>query len=261
MTSFKYTAATLALLLTSGLAQSATTTTQPAQPMKTLSGADCPVAGSVAEDLIPAECKTEATGTTATTAQPESTTATTTELPQQDNAAPAVQPESTAATTTEVPKQDTATPAVQPESTAATTTEVPKQDTATPAVQPESTAATTTEVPKQDNVATTAADDPAAANVNMGNAVLASQFMGQTVYSTGNESVGEINDIVMNKELANVVAIIGVGGFLGIGEKDVAIPIDELTAVKDENNNLRLTIAATKEQLEAAPAFDRTALK
>ena len=85
--------------------------------------------------------------------------------------------------------------------------------------------------------------------------------MGQAVYSTGNENVGEINDLVMSKDLNTVVAIVGVGGFLGMGEKDVAIPVGDITATKDGNNNLRLTIAATKEQLEAAPVFDRTALK
>ncbi len=92
------------------------------------------------------------------------------------------------------------------------------------------------------------------------NSVLASQFIGQTVYSAANENVGEINDLVMSKDLDNIVAIIGVGGFLGIGEKDVAIPVGQLTATKDANNALKLTTAATKEQLEAAPAFDRTAL-
>lgn len=91
--------------------------------------------------------------------------------------------------------------------------------------------------------------------------VLASQFMGQTVYSTANESVGEINDIVLNKDLNTVTAVIGVGGFLGIGEKDVAIPIDQIKVAKDDNNAMRLTIGMTKADLEAAPAFDRTAAK
>ena len=60
---------------------------------------------------------------------------------------------------------------------------------------------------------------------------------------------------------AATVAIVGVGGFLGMGEKDVAIPFADITVTRDENNLMRLTIAATKEQLEAAPAFDRTAFK
>lgn len=135
----------------------------------------------------------------------------------------------------------------------------------------------TTEVPKQDNTAaapvapapdsTAAAPAPDSATTTVGNtevpanAVLASQFMGQAVYTAANENIGEINDLIMNKELNNIVAIVGVGGFLGIGEKDVAIPIGDIAAVKDENNALRLTISASKEQLEALPVFDRTAMK
>lgn len=96
---------------------------------------------------------------------------------------------------------------------------------------------------------------------NPARAVLASQFMGQSVYSTANELVGDINDLVMDRKLDNVVAIVGVGGFLGMGEKDVAIPVEDIKAVKDSENNLRLTISQSKEQLKAAPTFDRSALK
>jgi len=98
--------------------------------------------------------------------------------------------------------------------------------------------------------------------VNPANAVLASQFMGQAVYTAANENIGEINDLIMNKDLDNIVAVVGVGGFLGIGERDVAIPISDIKVDKDATNNaLRLTITASKEQLEAMPAFDRTAMK
>lgn len=135
------------------------------------------------------------------------------------------------------------------------TTEVPKQDNT----------AETPAAPAPDSTATAPAPDSATTTVGNtevpANAVLASQFMGQAVYTAANENVGEINDLIMNKELDNIVAIVGVGGFLGIGEKDVAIPIGDINAVKDENNTLRLTISASKEQLEALPVFDRTAMK
>lgn len=140
----------------------------------------------------------------------------------------------------------------------AVTTEVPKQDNtaATPAAPaPDSTAAAPA-APAPDSATTTVGNTEVPSN-----AVLASQFMGQAVYTAANENIGEINDLIMNKELDNIVAIVGVGGFLGIGEKDVAIPIGDITAVKDESNTLRLTISASKEQLEALPVFDRTAMK
>ena len=129
------------------------------------------------------------------------------------------------------------------------------------------TSGTTTEVPKQDTTAATPAPAPDTATTTVGNAevpasaVLASQFMGQAVYTAANENIGEINDLIMNKDLDNIVAVVGVGGFLGIGEKDVAIPISDINVIKDADNALRLTVSASKEQLEALPAFDRTAMK
>ena len=138
------------------------------------------------------------------------------------------------------------------------TTEVPKQDNtaATPAAPATDSTAAAPAATATDSATTTVGNTEVPAN-----AVLASQFMGQAVYTAANENIGEINDLIMNKELDNIVAIVGVGGFLGIGEKDVAIPIGDISAVKDENNALRLTISASKEQLEALPVFDRTAMK
>lgn len=246
MTAFKYSAATLALLFASGMAYAQDSTTVQPQP-----GAEkkieCPAPGSVAEADLPMECKNKDSTSTSEMPKPADSTSgsAATGAPQADTAAGT-------ATTTEVPKQYNATgtettPESDPNATATTTTEVLKQDN-----QATSTSATTTE-------GVTTGTAPA---VNPATVVLASQFMGQIVYSAANENVGEINDLVMNKDLGNnIVAIIGVGGFLGIGEKDVAIPIDQITVVKDENNNMRLTIAASKEQLEAAPPFDRTALR
>lgn len=136
----------------------------------------------------------------------------------------------------------------------ATTTDPVTTGTTTPA---EDTAAAPAPAPAPDSATTTVGN----AQVNPADAVLASQFMGQAVYTAANENIGEINDLIMNKELDNIVAVVGVGGFLGIGEKDVAIPIKDIQVIKDTDNALRLTITASKEQLEALPAFDRTAMK
>jgi hypothetical protein len=179
-----------------------------------------------------------------TTVLPQPGTATTIECPAPGTVAEAdltVECKSKAGkSTAEVPKTEN-------DAVTTGTTEVPKTDADAAA-----TSSNTTEV---------APSGTAQATVNPATAVLASQFMGQTVYSAGNESVGEINDLVMSKDLDNIVAIIGVGGFLGIGEKDVAFPIGDITATKDASNNLHLTISATKEELEKAAAFDRTAMQ
>ena len=84
---------------------------------------------------------------------------------------------------------------------------------------------------------------------------LASRLMGFPVYnSTGDdaEQLGEINDIVIG-ESGNVSAVIlGVGGFLGIGEKNVAVSYDELQWTVASDNTERLVLETNRETLEAA---------
>ncbi len=100
-----------------------------------------------------------------------------------------------------------------------------------------------------------------AASVAPSNTILASDFIGQTVYTTNGENVGDISDLVMNRDLNNILAVVGVGGFLGIGKKDVAIALNDITVTKDADKRLHLTIGMTKAQLDAAQSFDRTALR
>jgi sporulation protein YlmC with PRC-barrel domain len=85
---------------------------------------------------------------------------------------------------------------------------------------------------------------------------LASQFMGKTVFTTSGENIGDVNDLVLNQEGNNMLAIIGVGGFLGIGEKNVAVPVDKIVVKKNESGYLFLTTSTSKAELEAAPAFE-----
>jgi len=51
---------------------------------------------------------------------------------------------------------------------------------------------------------------------------------GTRVYGANNENIGEINDVLLNRSGQVAAVIIGVGGFLGIGEKDVAVPMSML---------------------------------
>lgn len=84
----------------------------------------------------------------------------------------------------------------------------------------------------------------------------ANEYIGQPVYNGANESIGEINDLIIEDNGGVVAAIVGVGGFLGLGEKNVAVPMEKITATQDtQSNELRLTTAETAESLQAAPAF------
>jgi len=56
----------------------------------------------------------------------------------------------------------------------------------------------------------------------------ASKMAGLRVYNDANENIGSINDLLMDKSGAVKIAVIGVGGFLGMGEHLVAIPYEKL---------------------------------
>jgi len=95
------------------------------------------------------------------------------------------------------------------------------------------------------------------------NQISASDFIGKSVYNAEDKSIGDINDLVMEENGGIVAAVIGVGGFLGIGEKDVALPMDRITMTRDADNNneVRLTTTETAEALQAAPEFQTLADK
>ncbi len=61
----------------------------------------------------------------------------------------------------------------------------------------------------------------------------ASDLMGSRVYGANNENIGEINDVLMDQSGRVHAVVIGVGGFLGIGEKDVAVPMSALQFMAD----------------------------
>ncbi|UWR23633.1 PRC-barrel domain-containing protein [Sulfitobacter sp. S190] len=85
--------------------------------------------------------------------------------------------------------------------------------------------------------------------------VLAEDLIGSNIYSSGGEVIGEVNDLILNLDGSVEGVVIGVGGFLGLGEKDVAVEMASLETMQTEDGLTRLMSNATKEDLEAAPAF------
>jgi sporulation protein YlmC with PRC-barrel domain len=61
----------------------------------------------------------------------------------------------------------------------------------------------------------------------------ASKLMGLDVYNDGNEKLGEINELILDKDGKVNAVVIGVGGFLGIGEHDIAVSMDKLKFVEE----------------------------
>ena len=60
-----------------------------------------------------------------------------------------------------------------------------------------------------------------------------SKLVGLRVYNDSNESLGSINDLLMDKSGNIKAAVLGVGGFLGVGEHLVAVPLDKIKFVND----------------------------
>jgi sporulation protein YlmC with PRC-barrel domain len=87
-----------------------------------------------------------------------------------------------------------------------------------------------------------------------------SDYYNQSVYDAKDNKIGDINDLLVEKDGKISAAIIGVGGFLGAGEKNVAIPFTALK-LTEKNGKRYLVIDTTKEALNKAPGytFDRTA--
>ncbi|UOA31402.1 hypothetical protein DSM110093_01167 [Sulfitobacter sp. DSM 110093] len=87
------------------------------------------------------------------------------------------------------------------------------------------------------------------------NTILADDLIGSSVYSDAGESIGDVDDLIVNLDGTVEGVVIGVGGFLGMGEKWVAVEMDSLSTMTDESGTLRLVSSATKADLEAAEAF------
>lgn len=103
------------------------------------------------------------------------------------------------------------------------------------------------------------ADPAAAAPVVKADGFLASNIIGETVYNgTGEnaENIGDVNDIVLAADGKVESIVVGVGGFLGIGEKNVAVEYATLDWAEQDGDRW-IVIEASKEQLEALPDFDR----
>ena len=82
-------------------------------------------------------------------------------------------------------------------------------------------------------------------------AIPATKVVGTSVYNTSGDKIGHIEDVMLDKtENAIMFAVVGFGGFLGIGEKYHAIPWASLDFQKEKGGYV---VPYSKEQLEQAP--------
>jgi sporulation protein YlmC with PRC-barrel domain len=86
--------------------------------------------------------------------------------------------------------------------------------------------------------------------------VSANDYIGKSIYTSGDESIGNVTDLIIQENGGIDAVVVGVGGFLGIGAKNVALPIDKVTVTRDaEAGTVRLTTMETADALKAAPQF------
>jgi sporulation protein YlmC with PRC-barrel domain len=92
------------------------------------------------------------------------------------------------------------------------------------------------------------------------NGMTVTHWYKQNVYDPSDSKIGEIMDVLMDKEGKATALIIGVGGFLGAGEKDVAVPFNAVQVTTKNNNKSYLVMNSTKDALKSAKGFkyDRT---
>jgi len=83
----------------------------------------------------------------------------------------------------------------------------------------------------------------------------ASHLLNASIKNGAGETVGDVNDLLLDSGGKITHVIVGVGGFLGIGERDVALKFDQVQLTRDSNNRLTAVAKVTKESLKTAPEW------
>jgi hypothetical protein len=84
--------------------------------------------------------------------------------------------------------------------------------------------------------------------------MLASSLMGASV-NLADEEIGNVSDLIIADDYRIRGVVVGVGGFLGIGEKRVALPVERLTIHATEPGEVEISTDMTREELEQKEAF------
>lgn len=87
--------------------------------------------------------------------------------------------------------------------------------------------------------------------------LLASDIYKADVYDNSENKIGDVTDLVINSSGNTTTAVIGVGGFLGVGQKDIAVPFKDLK-ISSRNGKEWLALNWTKEELRSMPAYEPT---
>jgi sporulation protein YlmC with PRC-barrel domain len=86
---------------------------------------------------------------------------------------------------------------------------------------------------------------------------LASNLIGESVYNSQDEVIGSVNDLVTDESGKIVAVLIGHGGFLGMGQKDVAIRFEDLRIAREDNNDVKVIANLSSDTLASAPDYEK----
>jgi sporulation protein YlmC with PRC-barrel domain len=87
-----------------------------------------------------------------------------------------------------------------------------------------------------------------------GEAVSVTEYYKQNVYDASDNTIGEVSDVLLDKDGRVTAAIISVGGFLGLGTKYVSVPFNALR-VTEKDSKRYLVMDTTKDALTSAPGY------
>ncbi len=129
----------------------------------------------------------------------------------------------------------------------------PAQTQDKPSDQPAAAPAAPMQVPGPTTAAgATPSPNLAVATVKMENGIRASKMIGAAVYNDQNQQVGTVDDIILDHDNKAVLAVISVGGFLGVGGKLVAV---SYTQLHEDNAGKVILPDASKDALGKMPSF------
>ncbi|WP_128926437.1 PRC-barrel domain-containing protein [Bradyrhizobium guangxiense] len=86
----------------------------------------------------------------------------------------------------------------------------------------------------------------------------ASKLMGLNVYNEANEKLGDINELLVDKNGKINAVVIGIGGFLGMGEHDIAVSMDKLEFVEEPVRTSSTSTTTTRETTTGAASTTTT---
>lgn len=90
------------------------------------------------------------------------------------------------------------------------------------------------------------------------NDMLITNIRGSEVRNRAGESIGRVDDVVIDRSGRVSAIVVGVGGFLGIGEKDVGIAFHSVQFERDSSGNRIAVLDTNKDTLKSAPAYQKT---